>query len=70
MGRGDARPVPRGVDGMIVHKYGCEIDPKELAEMVIKVTSKTGLVREEAFKVAIIAIEYQKPDRGKWSNNT
>lgn len=46
------------------------IDPIELAEMAESVRSWTGIVGEAAFKIAAIAIEYQRPNRGRWKNNT
>ena len=42
----------------------------ELSKIAEQVTSWTGIVREEAFKIARLAMEYRKPKHGVWGNNT
>ena len=45
------------------------IDAEELAMWAAWVRT-LGICGQAAFKIAIMAIEYQRPDHGVWNNNT
>lgn len=47
---------------MITHSYG----NIELEKMINKVISWTGLIGDEAYRIALITIEYRKPNHGSY----